>query len=33
MGRQVMRTLLGSVSTELVQNAPGDVLVVHPPSK
>jgi nucleotide-binding universal stress UspA family protein len=30
---QVIRTLLGSVSTELVQNAPCDVLVVHPPSE
>lgn len=27
----VIRTLLGSVSTEVVQNAPCDVLVVHPP--
>lgn len=27
---RVARTLLGSVSTELVQNAPCDVLVVHP---
>jgi len=28
---QVVRALLGSTSTELVQNAPCDVLVVHPP--
>ena len=27
---QVIRALLGSTSTELVQNAPCDVLVVHP---
>ena len=27
---RVVRTLLGSVSTELVQNASCDVLVVHP---
>jgi nucleotide-binding universal stress UspA family protein len=30
---QVMRAVLGSVSTELVHNAPCDVLVVHPPSE
>jgi nucleotide-binding universal stress UspA family protein len=28
---RVARALVGSVSTELVQNAPCDVLVVHPP--
>ena len=30
---KVLRAVLGSVSTELVHNAPCDVLVVHPPAE